>query len=96
MPAPQTQISAFISAETRALLDSYAEAHGVKKAWLIEVALLHHLQALKELPSDVIIPPRLVLARASAERVLQRLANPEAPTPAMEALFADERGDVRG
>jgi uncharacterized protein (DUF1778 family) len=95
MSVPQTQISAFISTDTRVLLEQYAEAHGVKKAWLIEVALLHHLQALKELPADVIIPPRLVLSQASAERVLQRLASPEAPTPAMQALFAAEPSDAR-
>jgi uncharacterized protein (DUF1778 family) len=95
MAHPQNQISAFVSADTRVLLEQYAEAHGVKKAWLIEMALLHHLQALKELPADVIIPPRLVLSRASAERVLQRLAEPQAPTAAMQSLFADEGGDAR-
>ena len=40
MPNPQTQISAFISGATKSLLEEYAEAHGLKKAYLIEQALL--------------------------------------------------------
>ena len=61
----QTQISALISDNTKQALEEYAEAHGVKKGYLIEVALLHHLQALRELPLDVIIPARLVVTNDS-------------------------------
>ena len=51
-----TQISAHISVETRELIERYTGAHGLKKGALVEQALLHHLQALRELPADVIIP----------------------------------------
>ena len=54
-----TRISAHISKETRELVEHYAAAHGVKKSTLVEQALLHYLQALRELPTDIIIPPRL-------------------------------------
>lgn len=47
---PHTQISAYISDETRALLERYVRRTGVKKRHVIEQALLHHLQALDELP----------------------------------------------
>lgn len=83
----RVQISAVISKDTKALLEQYAEAHGVKKAHLIEEALLYHLQALRELPSDVIIPPRIVVSRKSGAEILELVENPRPPTPAMRELF---------
>jgi uncharacterized protein (DUF1778 family) len=88
-----TQLSAHVSVETKRLLDAYVDAHGVKKAFLLENALLHHLRALREIPEDVIIPPRLVVTAASGERILERLSEPVAPTPAMVALMAREGDD---
>ena len=35
------------------MVERYTEARGVKKGHLIEEALLHHLQALRELPADI-------------------------------------------
>jgi uncharacterized protein (DUF1778 family) len=93
MPAPLVQISAVVSEETRLLLDQATEARGLKKGHVIEEALLHYLHALRELPSDVIIPSRLVLTESSARAIADRLANPRAPTPAMLALMAGEDGD---
>lgn len=97
MPAAQVQISAYVSEETRALLDEAAEARGLKKGHVIEEALLHYLHALRELPSDVIIPTRLVLTEHAAREVAGLLARPRAPTPAMIALMTGEEGeDVPG
>ena len=62
---PDTQISAYISEATKQQLERYAEAHGVKKGFLLEEALLHHLQALRELPADLVIPPKLTLTARS-------------------------------
>lgn len=87
--ASETQISAFISPATKEMVERYVEAHGVKKGYLIETALLHHLQALRQIPTDVLIPPRLVVNRASGERLEERLSNPRPPTEAMKALFED-------
>lgn len=87
MPSGQTQVSAFISDSTKDALERYAEAHGLKKAYLIEEALLHHLQALRELPLDVIIPARLVLTEQSGIEVLDKVAKPRRPTKAMRELF---------
>jgi hypothetical protein len=83
----ETQISAYISAETRKLVEDYAEAHGVKKGFLVEEALLHHLQALRELPADVIIPPRLLVTSGTARELLARVRKPRRPTKAMRELF---------
>jgi predicted transcriptional regulator len=85
----ETQISAFISEETRARLDRYARAHGVSKGWLVEQALLHHLQALEELPEDARVSARMVLAPESAVKVRRMLQHPPAPTRAMKKLFDD-------
>jgi hypothetical protein len=53
-----TQISAYISEATKQEVERYANAHGVKKGHLVEEALLHHLQALRELPADAGRPRR--------------------------------------
>ena len=97
MPPAQVQISAYVSEDTRALLDEAAEARGLKKGHVIEEALLHYLHALQELPSDVIVPARLVLTEGAARQVAEQLARPRAPTPAMVALMKGEAGeDVPG
>lgn len=86
----ETQISAYISESTKLEVERYADAHGVKKGYLVEQALLHHLQALKALPADLVVPPSLRLTRAAFERVVERLARPRKPTRAMRALMAGE------
>ena len=87
MARGQAQVSAFISESTKDALEQYAEAHGLKKAFLIEEAHLHHLQALRELPLDVVILPRLVVSRDSGQAMLERVAKPRRPTKAMRQLF---------
>ena len=89
-PVHATQISAHISPETRERLERYVRARGLKKGFVIEQALLHHLQALKELPEDAMVPPRLVVTSESGERLLERLAKKEEPNQALRALFAEE------
>ena len=91
----QSQISAYISPDTRRALDQYVEAHGVKKGHLVEMALLHHLQALRELPHDVIIPPRIVVTAKSGKWLLDLVDNPPEPTQAMRELFAED-ADIGG
>ena len=85
-----TQISANISPETRDRLERYVRARGLKKGFVIEQALLHHLQALNELPEDALVPPRLVVTAESGERLLERLATREGPNRAMRELFAED------
>ena len=85
-----TQISANISPETRDRLERYVRARGLKKGFVIEQALLHHLQALNELPEDAQVPPRLVVTSESGERLLERLATREGPSRAMRELFGED------
>lgn len=84
-----TQISADISPETRDRLERYVRARGLKKGFVIEQALLHHLLAVSEIPDDVLIPPRLVVGPEAGDRLMERLASNEPPNQAMRALFED-------
>jgi uncharacterized protein (DUF1778 family) len=92
----ETQISAYISESTKEQVEQYAEAHGVKKGHLVEEALLHHLQALRELPADLIIPPRLVLTKESFEKVMDLVEKPRKPTKALRDLMAGKPVDGEG
>jgi len=83
----QKQISAFVSESTKEQLERYAEAHGVKKAHVVETALLHHLEALRQIPADLIIPPTIAVGRAGAEQLLERLEKPRRPNKSMRELF---------
>ena len=86
MSAP-TQVSAYISAETKAEVEAFVKRRGVKKAWLIEEALQHHLQALREIPEDLIIPSRLVLTEKAMAEIAERVTQEGQPTAALKALF---------
>jgi hypothetical protein len=81
------QISAEISEGTKQLLERYSRAHGVKKQFLIERALLHHIQALEELPTGIIIPPRLVVSAASGRKIAGLLAKKQKPTRELVELM---------
>jgi hypothetical protein len=84
----ETQISAYISEATKLQVERYAKAHGLKEGHLVEEALLHHLQALRELPADIIIPPRLVVTPESFEKVAALVKKPRKPSKALRDLMA--------
>jgi predicted DNA-binding protein len=82
-----TQVSAYISEETKAEIEAYVRRRGVKKAYLIEEALQHHLQALREIPEDLIIPARLVLTAEAMAETARRIAQDVQPTEALKSLL---------
>jgi hypothetical protein len=84
----ETQISAYISETTKEQVERYADAHGVKKGHLVEEALLHHLKALRELPADIVIPPRLTVTNKSFETVTGLVKRPRKATKALRHLLA--------
>lgn len=84
-----TQVSAYISKETKAEVEAYVKRRGVKKAWLIEEALQHHLQALREIPADLMIPARLVLTDEAMSGIAERITQEGQPTEALKALFRE-------
>ena len=83
------QVSAYISEETKAEVEAYVKRRGVKKAHLIEQALQHHLQALREIPEDLIIPSRLVLTDKAITEIVDRITRKDRPTEALKAMFCE-------
>ena len=90
MSSLSTQISAYISQETRTLVEEYVKTFGVKKAFLIESALRHHLLALRELPADVVVPPKMVVSPRSGDALLERMDKPAPPSADLKALFRND------
>jgi hypothetical protein len=84
----ETQISAVVSSTTRDLLERHVRSTGVKKGHVVEQALRHHLQALQELPADVVVHPKLVVTRTSGDAILKRIEKGKA-TPALRELLRD-------
>ena len=68
-------------------MEAYLREHGIKQSFLIERALQHHLAAMDAIPADILIPPVVVVSKASAARLAETLINPPPPTEAMKALF---------
>lgn len=83
-----TQISALVSRATSDLLDRHVRATGVKKDHLVEQALRHHLQALQELPADVVVHPKLLVSRQSGQAILKQIKTGK-PTAALRGLLRD-------
>ena len=82
----EVQISAIVDSTTKDLLDRHVRATGVKKGHLLEEALRHYLQALQEVPLDVIVHARLVLTSASGEIVGREMRRGK-PTKALRDLM---------
>lgn len=82
----ETQISAVVSRTTSELLDRHVRATGVKKGHLVEQALRHHLQALQELPADVVVHPKIVITKRSGEAIVRQMEKGKS-TPALRRLL---------
>lgn len=85
-----TQVSGYISNETKANMEYYSATYGIKKGFLIETALNHYLQVLREIPEEFIVPTKIVLSADSFAKVLEMIENPPEPTDALKELM---RGD---
>ena len=82
-----TQISVDITSETKHRLEAYVQAQGLEKSFFIEAALLHYLKALEELPTDIAIPPKIVVSADVGEKILAAMDTPPESTSIMKALF---------
>jgi hypothetical protein len=86
----QSQISATVSVATKEKLDEFSEAHGLKKNFVVEQALLYFMEARRELPDEALIPTRLVIENAAFDRIAALVASPPPATSALRELM---RGD---
>ncbi len=82
-----TQISAHISDETKVQLEAFVKSRGITRARLIEDALQHHLQALREIPDDLVVPSRLLISDVAMERLVKLIESDDQPTPALRELM---------
>ena len=87
MASQSTQISASVSKETKKLLDAYTRKRGVKKSFVIEQALRHHLLAAEEIPEEFIVPPVLRVKIDGLRAIVAQLEAKDAPTQAMLELM---------
>ena len=66
----------------------------IPRGALIELrALLHHMNALEELPPDIVIPPRVVVTKESFAKIEELIKHPPKPTQAMRDLMAGKSVD---
>jgi hypothetical protein len=77
----QVQISAFIAEETKAALDEYVAATGLKKNRVIEEALQRHLAAVDEIPANMIIETHLTTTPEGWKMIWDLIDSDEEPTP---------------
>lgn len=83
-----TQVSAYISNETKNLFEDFSKKSGQKKGFIIEQALMHYINAQRELPDDIIIPPSITVSKEVFDEIV--MAERE-PTEALRKLMNENR-----
>ena len=63
------QISAYIQDDIKDKMERYSSLHGVKKAFLVETAIEHYLQALHEIPNSVMVPGSMTVDNNSFDKI---------------------------
>jgi len=82
-----TQVSAYISNETKILFENFSNKSGQKKGFILEQALLHYINAHQELPEDIIIPASITVSKEVFENII--MADRE-PTEALRKLLNED------
>ena len=70
------QISAYIQDDIKDKMEQYSSLHGVKKAFLVETAIEHYLQALHEIPNSIIVPSSMTVDSITIDKI-DRLSTKE-------------------
>ncbi|MBE0417175.1 MAG: hypothetical protein IBX63_05380 [Coriobacteriia bacterium] len=91
----QVQISAFIAEETKAALDRYVEATGLKKNRVIEEALQRHLAAIDEIPAQYIIETDVVVTPEGWQTIWEMIETEREPEPKLVQGWKDYYEFVR-
>ncbi len=82
-----TQVSGYISDESKIIFEDYAKYSGQKKGFILEQALLHYISAQQELPNDIIIPPSITVSKEVFENVI--MADKEPTSALIEMMNAN-------
>jgi len=91
----QVQVSAFIAEETKAALDRYVEATGLKKNRVIEEALQRHLAAIDEIPAQYIIETDIVMTPEGWQTMWEMIETEREPSPALVQGWKDHYEFIR-
>jgi len=83
-----SQISAYISDETKNKFESYSASHGIKKAFLIETALDLYLNVLESIPSQFIDRQKIVISDKTFKNI-EKAENSE-PTEELISLMQND------
>jgi uncharacterized protein (DUF1778 family) len=86
----EMQLAIELPDRTNTMIESYSQKIGIEKNYFIEEALLRHLQALRELPTDIIISSRIMLSGEGMNQVFDLLENPPEPTEDLKKLMSNE------
>lgn len=84
------QISGFIPEDVRDDFERLVKSRGLKKGYVLEQALRHHLRALREIPEEFIIPATVVLSEESFKGLLRQLKSRSKPTNTLKKLMRGE------
>ena len=64
------QISAYIQDDVKVKMEQYTSMNGIKKAFLIENAIEHYLQAMHEIPNGIIVPSSISVDTNTFENIM--------------------------
>lgn len=87
-----SQISATVSETTKEKLDRFTAAHGLKKNFVVEQALLYFMEARRELPDEAFIPARIVVSDDDFDALVELIERPPEPTAALRELMRGQDG----
>jgi len=82
-----TQVSAYISNETKMIFENFSNKSGQKKGFILEQALLHYINAHQELPDDVMTPASITVSKEVFDGLI--MAERE-PTEALKKLLDED------
>lgn len=85
----KVRISASISDELHSEVDAYLEENSVSVDDLLDVALQHYFESLKEIPDEACIPSKLLITRSSMHKISKLLEGKQEPTTSIKKLMKD-------
>jgi uncharacterized protein (DUF1778 family) len=81
------QISAHVSQGVKTKLDKLSKVRGLRKAFILEQALVYHFRAMEEMPEEAFLPARIILPQKSFGDITESLKNPPPATKKMQELM---------
>ena len=64
------QISAYIEDDIKQKMEAYSSVNGLKKGFLIQNALDYYLNALQEIPSNMMVPSHISVSNETFDTLL--------------------------